>query len=179
MPVLPLALTQRKKAFYSGAVTAQVGNTLNETDLVSFTIPAGILGSLGAIRLHGMFEFYNNTGGGVAMWIRLYWGGTLIATFVPYNAATNGAGQYWFDVVLQGFNSVTAQLERSAMWFSHPGGIATGFNATAYAMGIHHALAAISKDSAVSQILKATVQYNVASPFIVTGSGVAFVEEVA
>lgn len=165
-----------KTPFYLSGATTSIANTTVETDLVAFTIPAGTLGLSGAIKLHTMFEFFNNTGANTTLTIRVYWGGTLISgSVVVYNAATNGAGQNVIETIIQGANSAIAQYQKTKINASHPGGLPNGFVEGHYGYTAWHALGDIAKDSNVAQILKVTVQFGTASPFINTGGGAASV----
>lgn len=67
-----------------------VNNTVSETDLFSYTVPANTLGTGNAIKLDGRFYAYNNTGVQRNFTFKLYYGSTSVTlgSALPMGATT-------------------------------------------------------------------------------------------
>lgn len=88
---------------------ADVTNTVTETTVFTYTVPAGLLGTSGALRLTLIGDYYNNTGTGPASTIRVKYGSTTI--YSQSDNITQGANRagVLLEVVLSAANATNAQ----------------------------------------------------------------------
>ncbi len=134
--------------------TIDVVNTAVETDLYRFTVPAGLLGISGGLRITLVGDIRNNTGANQQPVLKVKFGGVSVGVTMQALTTNSLRRQFLLDVTLLAKGSADAQT------FS--GGYRTGLPTTGAAFSaifeqaslLHSALA---EDTAVDKDLAVTV----------------------
>lgn len=122
-------------------------NSTSETDLYSFTIPGGTLGTDRAVRMYLEMFLFNNSGVTVTVTWRIYYGGSSLAS-VAGSIATSTAYRYVpFTYLLKGNGATNAQLARSGSIRANTDAIVSTF----------------AIDSTIDKIMKITSQFDTAN----------------
>jgi hypothetical protein len=130
----------------------EVVNTTTETEIYSFTVQGGILGTTGRLRLFIPVNILNNSGGTRFITLKLYYGTTVVAQQQIANAANlNLLYGCQLEAYLAANNSTSSQKGGFVLT-----GRATENN---FVMGAH---GTSSEDSTTDKTLKITVTLSVA-----------------
>lgn len=152
----------------SGAAVS-VSNTAVETPIQRVTIPGGVLGANGAIKVRVSGQYLNNSGATKTFTLRIYYGGTLMYAGTT-GSLSSSALQHAFDLefALQGGGATNAQSIGGTVSLSAPGG-STGLGlmnsiptaSTGVAPPALYGTASV--DSTADQTLQITIQHSAAS----------------
>lgn len=160
-------------------VTSLTGpiNTTAETNLFSYSVPGGTLGTNGLLRLHLAGSFLQYTGAWSPVTIRVYWGGTLYTYFNAGNVSSQEAA-WEMDVTLAATGATNSQfLDWSAKLTDPFNGVDRSglVNAAADWKGNDRP----TKDSTVAQALTVTAQFDVAGASTYFRADYALLERIA
>lgn len=142
---------------------AQVVNTLVETNLYSFSVPGGTLGTSGIIRHTLVGTYFNNSGGAVTFTWRAYYGGFQIFGSPGVSRASSAAA-FSFGLVLYLVATGATNTQIIGGWFDDEAA-SSGIPA-ATATPLLTIGASIGTDSTVAQTLRVTGQMGTAAATI-------------
>lgn len=148
-----------------------VVNTVTETNLFSYTVPANTLGSSNALFVHIHGDYLQGNASTQTVRWKITYGATLM--FNDLGAALNNDSlrrAFHFDIILFARNATNAQGLGGLMYMSTPGGGATtglGDIATDE-LGYGTCLRGndATEDSTASKVLKLTVTHSVADALV-------------
>lgn len=145
------------------ATEVQVVDTTDETDLLSYTIPAGALGTDSAVRLMLAGTHKNNSGGSVDFRIRIKLGATTL--FDDIFTRSDDAADYpsHLDLTVAQV-AVNTQFAYGAMTFASATGPTAGRGDLASAPGGGPIQGDAAEDEATDLTLAVTVEMDTADP---------------
>lgn len=108
---------------------AEVTNTVAETDLYTFNVPANTMGTNRTLRLTLVGDVLSNSGSGVNLTLRFKFGGTLVGSFVVNFAST--VDRYAHRCEFEIYESDSTVLQRGlARWIIYGAGSADNLGGT-------------------------------------------------
>lgn len=140
-----------------------VANTLTQTDIYSKSIPGGLLGADGVLRLRITGEYKNNSGSTVGVQFRGYFGATLFfdsTSFTVTTGATPRSFEAIFEISARG-GSAAQQTAKGAIELGAVGS-STG-SAGAPATTLRATNAGLTLDSTAAQVLAVSVAHGTAN----------------
>lgn len=146
----------------------EVVNTVVATDVVSVTVPAGILSTKNALRLTLIGDYLNNDGAVRGLTLTASYGASAIISSAPNLEASASRRNVRIEVMLGAGNAANVQRGMGSIIIGGAGGGAGGDAGAlpgSNAAGINHLGAAFSLavDSASAQSFKVTVTHGTAS----------------
>lgn len=140
-----------------------VSNTVVQTNIYSYTVPAALLGTNGILRLRLTGEYKNNSGGSVGVQFRAFFGASLFYDNGSISMATSANSRSFeavFEIAVRG-GSAAQQTGRGYVAIG-AAGTATG-TAAAPASALAATNAGLTIDSTAAQVLAVTVAHGSAN----------------
>jgi hypothetical protein len=142
-----------------------IANDITERDIFSYTVPAGLLGETGVLRLTIIGRYYNQTGAARHLTIRIKFGATTlyddIISAIP-NATTSRP--FFLSIFLVNQNAANAQILGGKIALGDYDGATAGIGDLADSVIMSHSPihGTASEDSGAAKDLKVTVQHQLA-----------------
>lgn len=141
--------------------TIDVANTVTETDLYSFSVVGGTLGTTGKLRFRIEGDWLTNVAG--TLTLRVKFGATTILTLSGIDVADSATRRHWiFDVDLSAKGATNAQTASGIFWI----GAAAASGVMNFSAGFEHGLGgheSIAEDSTSAKTFSVTAQWSTAS----------------
>ena len=157
-------ITSTSRVLNRDVTARSVDNTVTETSIYSFSVPASTLGTDKKLRLT-VFGEIRNSFGAATFAVRGKYGATTFSTFSSLSNAVEATGRAIKMVFeIAAFNSANAQIGVGELNVGANGGFggsATGFGAVGHTIKTD-----MAEDSALSKTLEVTVQHDTADPSI-------------
>lgn len=110
----------------------EISNTVGESTLYTFTVPASTTGTTGILRFKAYGDYLNSTGSPATLTFRLKFGGTTIITWTD-SPAVNAARRSWeIEALMSSVDSAASQVWRGKLLI---GGIDTAGTPAAPTLG--------------------------------------------
>ena len=144
--------------------TVDVVNTAAETNLYSFSVPGGTLGTDGWLRLTLVGDYLQNSGGNRTITLRVKYGGTVLGILTSGNigsAANRASVRVTLDLVAGNATNVQRALVSAVVGVTGTAGNPPASGAYQIAVDTVNNAAAI--DSTTAQTLVVTAQHSAAN----------------
>jgi hypothetical protein len=97
------------RIFYTNTSSVFIQNTTATTEIFGYTLPAGLLGLSGAIRVQCLSRIANSTGGGQTISFQLNFGGVGGWSTSMTKGTDTADSPHWWEFVLQNRGSASSQ----------------------------------------------------------------------
>jgi len=143
----------------------EIVNTVTETDLYNFTVPANTLGTDGIIRGFIAGEYFNNSGGSRAFILRIKYGSTTmyqdISLTIPLDTNIRG---FAITYEISAVDSTSVQALTGTLIISAPGAATTGYGELTLSSSLTAAFGgAAAEDSTTALALNVTIEHDTAN----------------
>lgn len=148
------------------ATQLSIVNDATERDVFFYTVPAGLLGTTGALRLTIVGKYKNATGGARALTVRVKFGATTLFDDAMAAIEANAAWRpFLLSVLLVAQNSASAQVLGGKIALGDYDGATAGIGDLADSVIMSHSPihGTSSENSAAAKNLKITIQHDAAS----------------
>jgi len=148
------------------AAQLMIANDSTEKDVFSYAVPAGLLGTTGALRLMIVGRYHNGTGANRDLTLRIKFGATTLfddaIPAIPSNVAWR---PFFLSVLLVNQNSASAQVLGGKISLGDYDGATAGIGDLADSIIMSHSPihGTAAENSAAARDLKVTIQHSLAS----------------
>jgi hypothetical protein len=138
--------------------TVSFSNSTAANTLLTYSVPAGLLGTTRAVELVLFGDFTNNTGGSVTLELAGTYGGSTFFDIQPFSLGSNATARTWeIRALLQAHGATNAQFSTSAVRLDGASLNAAASTTSSSYLGTAYDNLAVDSTAAQNIVVKATM----------------------